>query len=369
MKIGFDAKRLFLNNTGLGNYSRTLVRNLQFYFPEHQYFLFTPAIVCNSETQYFVDNPDFQIITPGSKSVFWRQWGINDDIKNLGLDIYHGLSHELPFGQKPGRTKHLVTIHDLIFELYPQYYSYTDRKLYSFKYRKSAEKADHIVSISENTANDVSKIWSIPRSKITTVYQACHPIIIEQERSQTEKKHFLYVGSITERKNLVNVIKALQLFPPDERKPLVVIGSGREYRVKVESLINELNLFSWVTFTGQVDNDQLVDYYDSAIALLYPSQYEGFGIPIIECAFRKTPVITSLSSSMPEAGGPHTFYVNPEDETELYNQMNFIIKNQKLVRERVKKTYKYVKNVFEPSMLSEKMISLYKKVVEDQDFL
>ena len=369
MKIGFDAKRLFLNNTGLGNYSRTLVRNLQFYFPEHQYFLFTPAIDRNSETQYFIDNPDFQIITPRRKSVLWRQWGINNDIRNIGLDIYHGLSHELPLGQKPAMTKHLVTIHDLIFELYPQYYSYIDRKLYSFKYRMSAEKADHIVTISKNTAKDVSEIWDIPQSKITTMYQACHPIIIEQERYQTEKKHFLYVGSITERKNLVHVIKALRLFPPEERKPLIVIGSGREYRVKVESLIKKLNLSSWISFKGQIDNDKLIDYYDSAIALLYPSQYEGFGIPIIEAAFRKIPVITSLTSSMPEAGGPHSFYVNPEDERELYNQMILIIKNQKLVRDRVEKTYTYVKNEFDPLNQSKKMISLYKKMISDEDFL
>jgi glycosyltransferase involved in cell wall biosynthesis len=360
VKIGFDAKRLFLNNTGLGNYSRTLVRNLQKFYPNNQYYLFTPVVIKNKETKFFIDNPNFQIIRPKRISLYWRQWGMVNEINRLGLDIFHGLSHEIPLRLTNKSTKYIVTVHDLIFELFPSYYPYLDRTLYSYKYKNSCKNADHIIAISHNTANDIIKRWGMREDKITTIYQSCNQNILSEIDPVTEKKHFLYVGSITERKRLTDVILALKLLPENKRKPLVVIGSGDDYKEKVIQIIEDLNLSSWVNFIGQIDNSKLLSYYDAAIALIYPSTYEGFGIPIIEAAFRKIPVITSTTSSMPEAGGPYSFYIEPGDTHKIFEHLSFILDKPSDTAARTELTFQFVSKTFDPFKLSEELMFQYK---------
>jgi glycosyltransferase involved in cell wall biosynthesis len=286
-----------------------------------------------------------------------------NEINRLELDIFHGLSHELPLRIKNTKTKYLVTVHDLIFELFPSYYPFLDRTLYSYKYKKSCQNADQIIAISHNTAEDIKKRWNIKDEKITTIYQSCNQSILNEKVSKVEKKHFLYVVSISERKRLADVILALKLLPENKRKPLVVIGSGGDYKEKIVQLIKDLNLSSLVNFIGQIDNSELISFYDSAIALIYPSAYEGFGIPIIEAAFRKIPVITSTTSSMPEAGGSHSFYAEPGDPHKIFEHLLFILDKPLDTANRTAKTYQFVSKTFDPFKLSEELMFQYKTLL------
>ena len=150
MQIGFDAKRLFLNHSGLGNYSRNFVRAMQKHFPDNQYHLFTPKISQNYPD--LLAKP-FQIITPNGmlNSVFkshWRSNPITKQINLQNLDVYHGLSNELPFSITNFNGKKIVTIHDLIFIRYPDYYSSFDRKRYCKKVIAACQMADCIIAIS-----------------------------------------------------------------------------------------------------------------------------------------------------------------------------------------------------------------------------
>ena len=362
MKIGFDAKRLFYNDTGLGNYARTLIKNLQKFHPNHQYFLFTPGLRETEETKYFFDKSRFTIIQPKRKDFFWRQWGISREINKLKLDIYHGLSHELPMRMPDKSTRCFVTVHDLIFEKFPHLYPWFDSKFYRIKYRRSAHLADHIISISNSTSKDIQDIWKIDKSKISTIYQTCNPAISTIAKSSRIRKHFLYVGSVIRRKRLSDIILALSGLEEAKKKPLVVIGSGDSYLTEVEKLINKLKISKWVHFIGKKSNKELVRYYDEAIALIYPSEYEGFGIPIIEAAFRKIPVITSTSSSMPEAGGPVSFYVEPGDIAQIKNYMDEISSNSDKIESRVNKTFQYVSEHFDARLLSNQLMSTYQQV-------
>ncbi|MBC7886238.1 MAG: glycosyltransferase, partial [Saprospiraceae bacterium] len=166
--IAFDAKRLFNNFTGLGNYSRTLVKNLQTYFPEHEYHLFTPAISKNEETTYFLDKDKFVIHTASFNHPLWRSVGIAEEINKLNPDIFHGLSHEIPFGVSKNVTK-VVTFHDLIYEKYPEQFGLWDRWMFKLKYRSSAQRADAIVAISDSTKHDLSSLYNIKEQKISVI--------------------------------------------------------------------------------------------------------------------------------------------------------------------------------------------------------
>ena len=147
MRIGFDAKRAFLNNTGLGNYSRDTIRVLSNYFPDNKYFLYTPKAKENSRLSFLNSNSNTFVRTPKSllnralKS-YWRSKSIVKDLFTNKIDIYHGLSHELPIGIEKTNIKTVVTIHDLIFIRYPHLFKAIDRRIYykKFKSKKKTSK-------------------------------------------------------------------------------------------------------------------------------------------------------------------------------------------------------------------------------------
>ena len=236
MKIGFDAKRAFHNTTGLGNYSRDLIRILSEYFPENEYYLYNtkPKRVDRLDMSKFIE------VLPNTKfwkkfSSIWRQGPINNQIKKDKIQVYHGLSGEIPRNLHKTGTKSVVTIHDLIFVRYPKLYSFFDRKIHFNKFKYAAHNSDRIIAISEQTKQDIIEFLKVDSSKIDVVYQGCHAIfkekVIEQQKSLVKKKFnlpdqfILNVGTIEERKNLLSIVKAIK----DIDITLVVAGRKTKY--------------------------------------------------------------------------------------------------------------------------------------------
>jgi glycosyltransferase involved in cell wall biosynthesis len=365
--LAFDAKRLFNNFTGLGNYSRTLLKNLQDAYPEHEYHLFTPKITKNQETAYFVDSKKFIIHTPSSIHFMWRSWGMAKEINALKPHIFHGLSHEIPFGIEKS-IKTFVTFHDLIFELYPTQFGLWDRYLYQLKYRTSAKKADRIIAISESTKNDLQQLYNINAEKIDVVYQSCHDDFQHDDISSESPilsiagigAYYLYVGSLIPRKGLVQIIIAFSKIEVAYRKPFVVVGKGsKEYTKKVKDLIRYYGLDEYFIFLGSLSNQDLIMVYDQSFALIYPSIYEGFGIPVIESLFRQKPVITSELSSLPEAAGPGAILVDPYSPDEIADAIRKI--NQKEIYSSLADNgYDYVRQRFSTEATTKAMMKLYR---------
>ena len=362
MKIAFDAKRLFNNFTGLGNYSRTLVKNIHTFYPEVEIHLFTPKVTDNEETRYFLEASNITIHTPSKNYPGWREFGMAREVNRLKPDIFHGLSHELPFGIHAS-IKTVVTFHDLIYEKFPHQFGTWDRWAYKVKYRSAAQRADHIIAISQNTADDLNNFYSIDRRKISVVYQSCHDVFQNLEAMpDSQKTSFLYVGSIIERKGLLNAVLAYHRLPPENQKPFVVIGSGSgAYVEKVRNMIDYLQLGEKFTFINKVSNSDLRSFYTSAICLVYPSMYEGFGIPLIESLFSKTPVITTESSSLPEAAGPGAIYIKTSDVDDLARAM------QQVLDEDCRLTLAeagndYVKSHFSSEITTASLMDVYRKL-------
>ncbi|MFN8319565.1 MAG: glycosyltransferase family 1 protein [Saprospiraceae bacterium] len=321
LKIGFDAKRLFLNYSGLGNYSRTLVKNLKTHFPEHEYHLFTPEIRDSEETQFFLQG-GFHIHTAEGwpSSALWRTVGLAREVKKLKLDIYHGLSHEIPFGL-PANTRTVVTMHDLIYEVYPHFFKWYDRSLYSIKYKSACRRADAIIAISEATRNDLIARYKIEDHKIKVIYQSCADLFQNNVLTEKTKRHFLYVGNIEPRKGLLDIVHAYAMLPVKAQLPFVVVGGVSSYMSEVQKAIRYYGLESHFEFKGKMANTDLLTLYDGALTLMLPSVYEGFGIPLVESLFRGVPVITSPYSALPEAAGPGAIKVNPADHIALSKAM------------------------------------------------
>jgi glycosyltransferase involved in cell wall biosynthesis len=366
MVIAFDAKRLFNNFTGLGNYSRTLVKNLQSYFPENEYHLFTPEVRQNEETKYFLDQSKFIVHTPKKKYPLWRTWGMSSEINELKPHIYHGLSHEIPFGLKKN-IHTVVTFHDMIYEIYPDQFNWFDRNIYHFKYKNAALRAKSIVSISENTKLDIANIYGIDDKKIKVVYQSCNDLFQDKDTPELQlsevlrglSDYYLYVGSIIERKALLQIVIAFSLLPEEYRKAFVVVGTGKnKYCDKVHDLIIYYGLEKYFYFVGAVSNEELVSVYDASFCLIYPSIYEGFGIPVIEALFREKPVITSSVSSLPEAAGPGGLLVNPFSPEDIAAAM-IKIHNKKEYQSLASLGLSYVRSRFSAYKTAKEMMNFY----------
>ncbi|MGL4347116.1 MAG: glycosyltransferase family 4 protein [Chitinophagaceae bacterium] len=343
MRIGFDAKRAFHNKTGLGNYSRSLITGLASYYPNHHYILYNTKKSNLFEYQKY---PSIKEVLPKSllyKKLhpLWRSMGIKHTFRREHLQLYHGLSNELPFGLT-FKTHTLVTIHDLIFERYPKQYNAIDVLMYRKKYQYACKRADIIIAISEQTKKDIIDFYGVNSHKIVVCYQSCSPHFFMQanilqaqkifQKYYLPKRYFLSVGAIIERKNLLTLCKAMSLLKEKCSIPLVVIGSGKgAYYDSVKKYIFEKKLEQKILFLSENAavknisyeefNHDLPTIYQQSEALIYPSIFEGWGIPIIEAFFSKTPVITSPQSSMLEAGGSAALYVHPFDEQQMAEAM------------------------------------------------
>lgn len=371
-RIGFDAKRLFNNFTGLGNYSRTLLRNLATYYPEEDYHLFTPSIKRNEQTAYFQDSPMFSVHQPSRyQKMLWRSFRIKQTLKRHKLDLYHGLSHEIPYGMPQTGIPAVVTIHDLIFQHYPDQYGMWDRKVYDAKFRYACKNSEKIIAISESTKQDILRYYDIAPEKVAVIYQSCHEGFMVSktakvkqqlvEKYQLPTEYMLYVGSLIERKNLLGILDAMRQLPKDMRLPLVIVGQGEPYRQRVLDFARRHDLLPLLHFIQPIFSE-LPALYQQAALFLYPSYAEGFGIPILEALYSETPVITSNISSLPEAAGPGGYLVDPADSTQIAVGITKLLTDTTHREELVKAGYTYAKQ-FNGEQLTKDLMKVYKQVL------
>jgi len=372
-KLGFDAKRLFNNTTGLGNYSRTLLRNLSKYFPEEHYFLFSPKIKEHPLTLPFSKNPAYSSVFPSTRfKNYWRSYGMVNDLKQKEIELYHGLSHELPIGIENTKIKTVVTIHDLVIKTWQDTFPWFDRQIYDRKFSSSCSRADQIIAISESTKNDIVKYYHTDPKRIKVIYQTCNEnfklilsdSLIQQvlEKHQLPASYLLYVGSVTERKNLLGLLEAIRQLPKTLNIPLVVIGNGTTYLKKVLTFIETHGLQQQVFFPKKISTEELSAIYQGAELFCYPSFYEGFGIPIIEALFSKTPVLTSNLSSLPEAAGPGAFYANPHEPESISAGIQKILSDRTYRQELIERGYAHAQK-FNGKDLTVEMMGVYRDLL------
>lgn len=377
MKIGFDGKRAVQNFTGLGNYSRYIADILCRFYPENEYVLYAPKKRNNKRLDMLTEKyPQLHLAYPATYfwrkfSSLWRISGITYQLEKESVRIFHGLSNELPLNTHKSDIKSIVTIHDLIFLRYPQYYHFIDRKIYTYKFRKACENADKIIAISECTKRDIIQYFHIPADKIEVVYQGCDvsfsiPASGEKKREVRDKyqlpEHYiLNVGSIEERKNALLIVRTLPQLPKDIH--FVIVGRRTPYTEKIERFVNEHNLTSRVHIIHSVPFGDLPAIYQSAEIFAYPSYYEGFGIPIIEALHSEIPVVAATGSCLEEAGGPDSIYVNPNNVDEASRAFKEILSNPRRKKLMIEKGKEFIKRFSEKKQATQ-IIDIYNSINE-----
>lgn len=370
MKIGYDGKRAANNQTGLGNYSRSLIEHLAQQFPENQYFIYTPKIKDKLRSLPLFAKSNVQLKLPETGKFLWRSLGIKKQLLKDQLVLFHGLSHEIPFGLQKTGIKGVVTMHDLIFLRLPQYYKFIDRQIYRFKSEYACKHTDRIIAISEKTKQDIVELYQIDPAKIDVVYQSCDDSFksetVSELKAQTKAKYqlpeqyLLYVGTIEGRKNLLQLINALPQV--DSAYKLVVIGRPTAYAKLVEAQINKLGLTDRVIFLKDVPFASLPAIYQMAKLFVLPSYYEGFGIPIIEALYSAVPVVAATGSCLEEAGGPNSRYVSPDDVQALADTVNEILSDEQLQATMKEKGLHYVQR-FNNEVVNQQLMDCYLKTL------
>jgi glycosyltransferase involved in cell wall biosynthesis len=375
MKIGFDAKRAYQNFTGLGNYSRDLIEHLIKNYSENEYILFAPKDSENSRLDFLNKFDNTYTVFPQNKlnktfKGLWRTINMEKSIIKNDVDIYHGLSNEIP-RVKNKKIPYIVTIHDLIFKRFPRNYRSIDRKTYNIKYKYAVKHADLTIAISEQTKEDIVEFYNIKPETIKVIYQTCHEnfrkkysneaIEIAKTKFKLPKEFILNVGTIETRKNLISIINAMSVMKIDV--PLVVVGKKTQYMNFLKIQMKKINFDSKkILFLEDVSIDELPIIYSLSSLFLYPSLFEGFGIPILEALYCKTPVISSKGSCFQEAGGDFSKYIDSENKEEFAFQIEECLTNNKLRESMIKEGLKHAEN-FQPNKISKQLIDVYESLV------
>ena len=364
------------NSTGLGNYSRNLVNALSAIVPAGiQLRLYAPDEGSAELRSQVLLRPNVSFAFPRGiqypfRGDLWRSRLVVGDLLRDGVQLYHGLSGRLPSGLKRAGISSVVTIHDLIFLRYPEYYHWLDAKIYKHQFYRTLQQADRVIAISECTKRDILHYSDFPASKIDVIYQSassefkmrCTPSHIAQVRQRYHLPHnyVLNVGTIEQRKNVLLAVKALKMLPADLH--IVIVGKSTPYAAAVRRWAAAHGLDSRVHMLSHVPNSDLLAIYAQARCFVYPSRYEGFGIPIIEAIQSGLPVIGATGSCLEEAGGPSCTYVDPDDVPSMAQAIDSLLTDSDKTALSVAQAQEWVKR-FESADVASQVLAVYRKLL------
>ena len=373
--IAFDAKRIVSNATGLGSYGRTLVNDLAALDASVQWRLYAPCAGRDDLRAQIVPRPNLAFAYPLSSvwmKALWRSHGIVSDLLRDGVQVYHGLSGELPLGIRRSGVKSVVTIHDLIFLRHPEYYHWPDTSIYAWKFRQTIGQADRIVAISECTKRDIVELGQVDPERIQVIYQSCATRFASvpssdecaqvRSRYQLPARYVLSVGTIEQRKNMLLAVQALPLMPADVH--LVVVGRATDYARQLTRYAEANGLMHRLHLLHGVPDTHLPALYAQAEAFVYPSRYEGFGIPVIEAIRQGLPVVACTGSCLEEAGGPHCLYVSPDDPAALAHALGQMLRGASEREQRIELSRQYIRR-FDGNQAAETFLQLYQQLAEE----
>ncbi len=375
---GYDAKRVFQNTTGLGSYGRFVLRTFMERFPEIRCLLYTPRIARGVSGDVSATlsaaarrpSPGFR---SGPGAAFWRTYRLGRKATRDGATLFHGLSQELP-RDLPPRLPAVVSILDLLPFRCPEFFPAVDGHMYRWKTRWSASRADLIVVPSRQSASDLEEFCDVAAARIRVIPIGTHPRYRQRLPADELQRRcaalrlpsafVLMVGRLERRKNAMLGLRALRLLAPATRPVLALVGGGRKSRYGrlLDSYVAEHGLAPWVRFLGEVRSSELPAVYQTATALIYPSLFEGFGIPVLEAMTSGIPVIAARGSSLEEVGGDAPHYIDPENPEALAVALSTVLESEPLRTEMVTRGYRQAAR-FEDDALADAMMRVYREAL------
>ena len=320
---------------GIHIYSRQLLHHLA----EQGRQIAFRAFVGDPAYQPPVGLPTYRSARAGANPmsrIIWEQTALPILARRQHIALWHGMAYALPLGSSvPG----VVTVHDLSFLRYPQAFNTSNRFYLTRIVALSCRRARRVIAVSQATAAEVHELLGISHSKIDVVYngvddefrQIPHSEVqARREQAGWPQRFILSVGTLEPRKNYPALIRAYARYRQTSSRPLpLLIGGGKGWRYdEIFALVNELQLEDSVRFLGYLPAEQLPWLYNAATLFVYPSLYEGFGLPVAEAMACGTPAITSTASSLPEIAGEAALTVAPDASDELAEAMRDVLSSE-----------------------------------------
>jgi glycosyltransferase involved in cell wall biosynthesis len=343
VRVAIDARKL--HDFGIGTYIRNLLRHLARIDRENEYVLLCQAADLGIAEPL---GPNFRaVLEPSANYSLREQFHIPWLLMREKPDVFHAPHYVLPVGV---RCRSVVTIHDCIHLMFPQYlpnraaYAYARAAMWS-----AARHSDRILTVSEASKRDILRFFGVPPEKISVVYNAIDerfwvepgPDVVARvrERFQLDHGFVLYAGTIRPHKNLVRLIEAFDTQPPDgfEDLKLLIIGDEISKLPALRRAVHGHKLHKHVRFLGFVPDDTLAVLYRLAGVFVFPSLYEGFGLPPLEAMASGTPVVTSNISSLPEVVGEAAVLVDPYDVASIVDGIRRVLTDPDLATDLRKK--------------------------------
>ena len=370
LSLGFDAKRALYNASGLGNYARTLLGNLVAQSPEHHYHLYAPGRKdsgVNPRIAAFQHPSQHLHLDRRLGAHLHRTLGMRSQVLRDRVQVFHGLSNEIPLDLVGSGVRTIMTVHDLLFLDHPETYPWLDRQIYRLKTQSGLAKADRIVAISRTTRDRLVHYFPQIQDRLEVIYQPCAPdyyLDPWEHPSETsklpEQPYWLYVGNIEARKNLRGLLKALGTMSISDRLPLVVIGKGGSEALACRRLGSQLGLdIRWI---ANGNGGSLRPWYHGATALVYPSLAEGFGLPVAEALLSGCPVVTSTDTSMAEFSGPYAVLVDPKDTDSLVEGLRKTLHSEYASLQSRQNARHAMLKLLDPAHLTQKWLNLYQQM-------
>ena len=344
MKIAFDIRSLVKKKTGIGYYTESLLEALLAIDQVNEYVLYAKKSFFSKKKkipQFKFSNVRYSI----DRFSFWKARGIRN------CDVLVTTGHNFP---KRKGQKMVVIVADVIHFAFPGGHTAETVKTIDEGLKRVVKDADVLVAISESTKRDLMKFYKVPEERIVTIYAGCNycsqkPTIevaqnVLEERFQIKGDYLLYVGTLEPRKNVENIIRAYgKLRSKGFSIPLVLAGMKGWMFESIFDTVRDLSLTDYVRFTDYVSYKEKQCLYRLAKLFVYPSLYEGFGLPVLEAMDYGIPVITSNCSSLPEVAGDAAIMVDPHNDDAMADCMEQLLTNEQLRnqltakgRERVK---------------------------------
>lgn len=333
LRIWIDALVLDHQAAGIGQYIRRLFEAYATQFAQDELVgLFQPGVsISGVQSDHVAKN------LSSAQRIFYEQWVIPARLRRTSADVVHFPDYQVPFVCPQAHT--VMTVHDLAAFVLPEVFPGAKSGTKRFLMRRSVQRADRIIVPSMATRDDLIEILHVPAEKIRVVPHGVKRSGVPLQTRVQERPYFLAVGTVEPRKNFTRVIQAYHLLAEQRQDlpDLVIAGRlGWMYDETLE-LPEKLGLAPKVKFLQYVSEDILATLYRDAVCLVYPSLYEGFGLPVVEAMQANIPVVTSSQGSLLELGGDSLWRANPYDAAAIAEQMGRVLDGGENVRERVRK--------------------------------
>lgn len=341
MRIAINTRFLLKNKLeGFGWFTHEVVSRMVKNNPQHEFIFFFDRAF--DDKFIYANNVTPVILNPPARHPIlfkiWFNWSVKKALKKYKADVFFSPDGYMSL---TSIVKQVGVIHDLNFEHYPQDLPKSARKYLLKYFPLFAQKANKIITVSEYSKQDIIDTYKVNPNKISVAYNGIGDFFTPIKNSKKEdvkrkftsnKDYFLFVGALHPRKNIINLFKAFDLYKTqtNSENKLLVVGEKYWWNDEIKTVFESLKNQKDIVFTGHVQSDELNEIYGAGLALVFPSYFEGFGIPLVEAMKCELPIVSSNATCLPEIASDAAIYFDPFSVEDIANSLTKISLDEQL---------------------------------------